>query len=222
MLALDLINDSVPALKPTDNVGQALDWMQDNHVTQLAVSNNDEYLGMLTEDYLLNFDDTSLIEDIQPQYPNVMLYEYQHLYESLAVITENNLSIVPVVDENKKYLGIVLANDIYKTFAELLGFQQPGAIIEIAISNRDYSLAEISRLIESDRTKILSSFFKGTLSYSSDETSKLILKLNRQDIGGVIATLERFGYVVEAAYSDIPVTSLEQERYDGLMKYLSI
>lgn len=222
MLALDLINDSVPALKPADNVGQALDWMQDNRVTQLAVSNNEEYVGMLTEDYLLNFDENTLIEDIEPQYPNVMLYEHQHLYESLSVITDNNLSIVPVVDENKKYLGIVLANDIYKTFAEMLGFQQPGAIIEIAISNRDYSLAEISRLIESDRTKILSSFFQGTLSYSSEETSKLILKLNRQDIAGVIATLERFGYVVEAAYSDIPVTSLEQERYDGLMKYLSI
>ncbi|UTA67299.1 MULTISPECIES: CBS domain-containing protein [Emticicia] len=221
MTAAQIINHELPILKLTDTVGDALSWMEENRISQLVVVDNEQYQGILSEDILLNYDEELAISEVMPQYTEAYIFDDQHLYEALGLISKFQLQILGVVDEDKVFTGAITATEIYNRFGELLGVQEPGAVLVIAIKNRDYSLAEISRLVESDNAKILSSYFNGS-EFGEENASKLTLKINRKNISSIVATLERFGYMVEGAYAHEPIDSIEQERYDMLMKYLSV
>ncbi len=221
MTAAQIINHELPVLKLSDTVGEALSWMEENRIGQLVVVDNEKYAGIISEDILLNYDEDLLISEIMPQYSGVYIFDYQHIYEALGFISKYKLQILAIVDDDQVFVGNITAAEIYNRFGELLGTHEPGAVLVIAIKNRDYSLSEISRLVESDNAKILSSYFSGN-EYSGEETSSLTLKINRQNITSIVATLERFGYMVEGAYAHDPIDSIEQERYEMLMRYLSV
>ena len=98
--------------------------------------------------------------------------------------------------------------------------QAPGAILVLSMEARDYSLSEISRLIESENAKILGS----TISEDSLDPAKLklTLKINKTDLSHIVATLERFNYKIIARFQEPKVFDNSQERIDILMKYLNI
>ncbi|MGB3465951.1 MAG: cbs domain containing protein, partial [Cyclobacteriaceae bacterium] len=80
--------------------------------------------------------------------------------------------------------------------------------------------SEISRLIEENGVKILSSY---VVNIDSDPSKiKLTLKLNMEDVNHAIATLNRFGYVVESNLQENSQDKHEIERLHGLMNYLDI
>ena len=221
MTIAEIINHDLPILKPSDTVGNALNWMEENRIGQLVVVDAGKYAGIVSEDILMDYDEDMQLADVMLEFSEISLFDYQHIYESLGLISKYNLQLIGVIDEEESFVGIITASEVYTKFGELLGSQEPGAVLVISIKNRDYSLAEISRLVESDNAKILSSYFTGN-TYLSNDSASLTLKINRESITSIVATLERFGYTVEASYAHEPVESIEQERYNMLMKYLSV
>lgn len=221
MTIAEIINHDLPVLKLSDTVGNALNWMEENRIEQLVVVDAGKYAGIVSEEILMDYDEDMQLSDVMLQFSEITLSDYQHIYESLGLISKYNLQLIGVIDEEENFVGIITASEVYTKFGELLGSQEPGAVLVISIKNRDYSLAEISRLVESDNAKILSSYFTGN-TYLNNESASLTLKINRESITSIVATLERFGYIVEASYAHEPVESIEQERYNMLMKYLSV
>jgi signal-transduction protein with cAMP-binding, CBS, and nucleotidyltransferase domain len=226
MTIAEIINHDLPVLKPSDTVENALNWMEENRIGQLVVVDERKYAGIVSEEILMGYDENMKLTDVMLQFSEISLFDYQHIYESLGLISKYNsggipLQVIGVIDEEENFVGIITASEVYTKFGELLGSQEPGAVLVISIKNRDYSLAEISRLVESDNAKILSSYFTGN-TFLNNESANLTLKINRENITSIVATLERFGYTVEASYAHEPVESIEQERYNMLMKYLSV
>lgn len=221
MLAAELIDPMLPALKPTDSVGQALDWMQEHRVGQLALTDQGEYRGVVTEELLMDVsDDERPLSEVMRLFEQIYVFDNQHLYEILGLVIQNRMDVVAVLNEGREFIGTVSANELIRQFAQELGVQEAGAILILNINERDYSMAEISRLIESNNTKIISSYFSSA-AYGMPDRSRLTLKLNRRDISLVISTLERFGYQIEAAFANTPVESIDQERLDSLLRYLN-
>lgn len=221
MTIAEIINHDLPILKPSDTVGNALSWMEENRIGQLVVVDAGKYAGIVSEDILMDYDEDMQLSDVMLQFSEITLSDYQHIYESLGLISKYHLQVIGIIDEEENFVGIITASEVYTKFGELLGSQEPGAVLVISIKNRDYSLSEISRLVESDNAKILSSYFTGN-TYLNNDSASLTLKINRESITSVVATLERFGYTVEASYAHEPIESIEQERYNMLMKYLSV
>jgi CBS domain-containing protein len=226
MTIAEIINHDLPVLKLTDTVGNALNWMEENRIGQLVVVDAGKYAGIVSEEILMGYNEDMELTDVMLQFSEISLFDYQHIYEALGLISKYNsggfpLQVIAVIDEEETFVGIITASEVYTKFGELLGSQESGAVLVISIKNRDYSLAEISRLVESDNAKILSSYFTGN-TYFNNESANLTLKINRESITSIVATLERFGYTVEAGYAHEPVESIEQERYNMLMKYLSV
>ncbi|MER0441610.1 CBS domain-containing protein [Emticicia sp. W12TSBA100-4] len=221
MTIAEIINHDLPILKPSDTVGNALSWMEENRIGQLVVVDAGKYAGIVSEDILMDYDEDMQLSDVMLQFSEITLSDYQHIYESLGLISKYHLQVIGIIDEEENFVGIITASEVYTKFGELLGSQEPGAVLVISIKNRDYSLSEISRLVESDNAKILSSYFTGN-TYLSNDSASLTLKINRESITSIVATLERFGYTVEASYAHEPIESIEQERYNMLMKYLSV
>ena len=221
MLAADLIDPMIPALKPGDTVADALDWMQEHHLTQLTVADVSQYLGVVSEDLLLNLpDDQRPIGDVMRLAENVVAFEGQHLLELIALVNEHRLDVLAVLNEAGEFMGTVSTTELLRQFARDLGIQEAGAILVLALDESDYSMAEISRLVESNNVKIMSSFYTSA-AYGMADHSRLTLKLNRRDITPVVSTLERFGYTIDAAFASAPIDSFDQERLDALMRFLN-
>ena len=221
MQAADLIDPMIPALKPGDSVAEALEWMQEHHLVQLPVVENSQYMGVVSEDLLLNLpDDDRPISDVMRLAETVVATENQHLLELIALTTEHRLDVLAIVGEGNEFMGSVGTTDLLRQFSRELGIQESGAILVLALDEHDYSMSEISRLVETNNVKIISSYYSSP-SYGLTERAKLTLKLNRRDITSVVATLERFGYTIDAAFASTPIDNLDQDRLNALMRFLN-
>ncbi|WP_428655255.1 CBS domain-containing protein [Runella sp.] len=220
MLAEELINPATPVLRPYDSVGQAVDLMDEYGIRQLALVEDEVYKGLLSEDTLLSFpDDEKLLSELNLPPNPVHANLFQHIYEVMGIANQYQLDTVPVLDEDNLYAGTIVVSDMLAKFAGLLGTQEVGAVVVLKMSNRDYSMTDISRLVESNNAKIISSYFSGA-EYGAVDQATLTLKLNRTEVSAVVATLERFGYVVENVYANEPLENPDRHRLDLLLRYL--
>ncbi|BDC98018.1 CBS domain-containing protein [Persicobacter psychrovividus] len=221
MIAESLINHSIPPLKSSDNSQKALLWMEELRMNQLPVVDKRIFKGMISEELILeNNNIEALVGDYDLLAENCYVQKEQHLLDVIKLSTDYNVDIVSVVNEKGHFQGIITLNDTIKALSQLSAIRSPGGIIILSMRQIDYSLAEITRLIEENHVKILSTYVYD----DPDDPSNLHLtiKLNSQEITRVIATLERFNYQIEARFEETTNISNEQERFDILMKYLNI
>ena len=222
LLAEDLLNQMIPPLKSTDTTAKAARWLEEFHVSQLPVVAGRHYRGLITEHDLADYEnpDTQLAE-LPLGYTNVHVQHDQHFYRVMELAIEQKIQLVPVLDEQQEYAGVVTVSDALAAFGPVPGPAGQGSILVLTMEERDYSLSQISRYVEENNAKILSAHV------IADEHDpyriRLTLRLNTDNLGRITATLERFGYVVSAQFSGTAaVGDDEQERFDALLRYLSI
>ena len=219
MIAENLLTDAMAPLRLDDKGSEALTIMNLFGVRHLPLVNDDEFLGMVGEDDILTNDMDHQVATYELQTKAAFVRNYDHVYEVMRMMAEKNLTVIPVVTDEKKYLGMISQNDLLSYFANTSSFAEPGSIIVLEVGKRDYSLAEISRIVESENTKVLSSFIT---SRPDSQKIDVTLKLASQSIQNVLATLERFDYVVTASFDESDYLDSLKERYDALMTFLNV
>lgn len=220
MYASTLISYSVPPLKLTDTGVKALLWMNDFHVRHLPVVEDGKLLGILSEDEVLNFVDAeTTIKDSRPVLLPKFVPAQKHLYDIMKLVVNFNLTVIPVLNNEGDYMGLITIEDLIKKLADTGSITHPGGVLVLEMAPRDYSLSEISRLIELENATILSSFISSP--YGTN-TLELTLKLNKEDLKHVVATLERFGYDVKSSFYESDFIDTLNDRYEGLMRYLDV
>lgn len=220
MTAREIISYTVPPIKGSDTGDRVLNWMSEFHVRHLPLVHDGALQGILSEDEVLNLPNSlEPLADLKPVLIRAAVQEDYHLYDVMKLIVDLDLTVVPVVDEAQNYLGLITLENVLKYFANTGSVAQPGGILILRMDARDYSMAEVARLIEGENTQILSSFISSPFNASKLE---LTLKLNKKDLKHVVATLERFKYDVYAAYHESDYLDTLQSRYDALMRYLDI
>ncbi len=221
MLAEDLISDVVPALHPDDTGQKALNLMDVFRVSHLAVVDQDTLVGLVSDKFIydLNFIDTPVGEHLsQLHTPHV--HKDQHIFEIGAVMYKLKLSLVPVVDELHNYLGAITIFDLARKFASLFSLQEPGGIIMIDFNVNDYSLVQISQIVESNDAKIMSLFLNRIPGTS---TIVLTIKLDKVDLSPIIQTLTRYDYTIRGIYMDQSMLNdLYNDRFEQFLKYMNI
>lgn len=221
MTAKELINHMIPPLKVTDTAKKAITWMEELRVNQLAVIDQGEYKGLISEEIILEANSLKKkISEFELIASKCYVYHFQHFYDILKVGADNGVHVIAVLEEDNKFLGVITIEDTVVAFAQTVAVQSPGGIIVLSMNYVDYSLSEISRLIESNNAKVLSSSLKND---PIEPTKvKLTLKINKEDITPIVATLERFGYRIIARFQEAHIETNEKERLGILMKYLEI
>lgn len=220
MLARELISDIVTALKTSDTGTQALAWMEVFRIKHLPIVNHREFLGLISDADIYdlnNADEPVGNHSLSLKKPYVT--EDQHIYEVIELLSRLELTLVPVLNHENQYLGVITQEELTQHFAHLSAMQQPGGIIELEMNERDYSLAEISQIVESNNARILSLYVS-----SNGERSRLrvTLKINLTDLTSVIETFVRYNYTVVASHMiDEDLDEFYQERFDVFLKYLN-
>lgn len=212
------INPNIPVLRPSDTVDDALLLFSDYKLTHLPYVIDRSLEGFFSEDLLLNYDIDDHLTDIQPLPAEHILLENDQLTEAVRKATGSGVMLLPVLNADGEFSGVVEKTALFEEFISQLALHQPGGLLEINLQGKDYSLTEISRIIENESGKIISLFITG----DGNNDMILSLKLDITQISTVISALGRFGYEVASYYSSEPVNNLEKDRFDLLMKYLSM
>lgn len=221
MIARELINSFIPALEGNDDTGRATSLMDDLMVAQLPVVENETFQGFITNDMLFDdFFNYATVGQYELKDQKCSVRQDQHFYEIVKALSDCDQSMVAVTGDQEEFLGIVDVPALIDFLASTTAVQSPGGIIELSVKQIDYSLTEITRLIEADGVKVVGCFLRND---PNDLTKiKVTLKLDRKDVTRTVATLERFSYHVQALFQEELVDSHEKERLDALLKYLNM
>jgi CBS domain-containing protein len=222
MIANKLISDVVPALKTSDTGLQALNIMDIFRISHLPIVNNYEFLGLIS--------DTDIFDLNEPEQPignhelslsKPYVYEDDHIYKILELFGNDKLTVIPVLDRSNTYLGLIILQDIVQSITELFALNQPGGIIVLEINVNNYSLSEISQIVESNNAKIIS---MNMLPIKGTSNIYITLKTNLEDVTPIMETFDRYNYNLKVYYStsNIDLDELYNTRYDSLIKYLNI
>jgi acetoin utilization protein AcuB len=219
LVAKELISQTLLPIQTSDSGDEALSMMQVYHVRHLPIVNFEKLLGVISEEDILIHDTKEAIGTYRLSFLRPYCYENEHLFEVMTKMGKMQLTIIPVIDREENYLGIITMENLLHYFATHFSFSDPGSILVLEMSRGNYSLAEVARITESEDITILSSFVNNI-----PDTSLMYvtLKLNRQDINALKSTFERFGYQISASFSEVEYHDGLKERYDLLMSYLNV
>jgi len=205
----------------TDTGSRALYLMEENNLSQLPLVVEEQYMALIQENDVLDWNtpESQLsLADFLNYKPAV--FATGHPYDALRIAHQQNLSIVPVVDNDNKYLGAITRDELLKYITENSGLNNPGGIIVLEMEPKNYTLFEIARICENEDVIIISTQLNTN---NQSGTVEVTLKTNRTDLRAVVASFERHNYKVKEVYGEKNQDHDDVlDRYNLLMNYINM
>jgi CBS domain-containing protein len=194
--------------------------MEEFKVSHLPVLKNGNFVGVVSESDIL--DHLNLDENLDKLFqhlPRPFVFGQAHMYDVIAKMAEFKLSVIPILDQQEHYLGCCSVYHVMTLLANTGSIKEHGGILVLEMNASDYSLAQISQIVESNNARILSVFMT---SHQDSTKIDVTLKINSLDLTSIIRTFERYDYHVKASFQDGHGDEDMQWRYDTLMQYLKL
>ena len=219
MLAKELLIKQIPLLKLSDTGYSVLSLMEECNLKHLPVVEDGKYVSLLAErDIFAMTDMKSPIENLGRYAPYVS--EEAPVLEVLQLMSNDQLTLLPVVNREGIYEGAVTIPVLIEKMAELTNAGLKGAVIALELNSADYVLSEIVRLAEANNARILSLF-----TYPVKATAKLVilLKIDLEDASPVLRSLERFNFNVLYCFQKKGlINEIMKNRLEELMYYIEM
>jgi predicted transcriptional regulator len=215
-----LISSEFPVLSLEDSGEKALRIMNEYHVFHLPLIQRDNYLALVSEDDILDWDTPeqplSLAEFLTFR-PAV--FEGAHPYEAVKLAKEFDLSVLPVVTKQNHYAGVITMEGLFSFMTDNHAIKLDGSVLVLEMEQRNYSLSEIARICESNDISIEHVMLK-----NNDEQGMLIvtIKVNTNDIKALVSTFERYNYNIIETFAAGFSKDNVQDNYNMLMHYMNI
>ncbi len=218
-----LIDKNIHPLADTQTVREALLAFENQKYDILPVIDQyQNYIGLLRKEDILSREasltlnsNTKLLHTANSD----VIHVDEHFYELISKLYELNSPIVPVVDKDETFLGVVTTERLMYMFSASFSFVEPGSILTLYIPRTDYSLAEIAQIVESEGGAILSSIIHNS---EVPEAVYVTLKINLNNLSSIIQSFERHGYKVKSRFSEREYQDVLKDRYDELMNFLNV
>lgn len=220
MLTASLINNNIPRLRLQDSVGKALQLILDFRVTHLAVVSDQKFLGLISEEDLLDAGNEKLpIESLSRFFIKAAVKENVHFLNAVNNSIQYDTNVVAVTKENSDFVGVISTRDLLKSLAAFSGANEIGGIIVLEMERYHFAISEISRIVESNDCHIL---HLNTTTNPLTGMLTVTLHLNKREIADVISSFERYDYTIVYYFGTENFTNQVSENYQHLMSYLNI
>jgi acetoin utilization protein AcuB len=220
MLVKEIINGNYPQLSVDDTVARALHLMSEYRVQHLPIVVDGKLFGLVNEDELLDeVDDRITLKAVNTLPVDVSVKEDQFVLNILPIMAQYHLTVVPVIDKDKNYFGLVDESGIIGWTSKFYNTNTPGAIIILEMNPYQFSFSEISRLVETNNATI-----RQLNTQMSDANGMLlvVLKLNTNEVSDVVGTFQRFEYDIKLYFGEEKYDNQIQENLGNLLNYLNI
>lgn len=219
MIAKNLLTNNFIPLKTSDTSKNAKENMEEYKVSHFPIVNNYDYIGLVSEVDIFSLYKETPIGDIKLSLDKIFVFDYQHIFDVMKIISDYKLSLLPVTDKKNNYLGVITAKSLIEKFSDFFLVSNPGAIIILQLNVNSYSFTEIASIIESNDAKILNIF---TRTFADSTVLEIIIKINKIDVYPILQTFNRYNYIVKAYYTQKNFKNDLSDRYDEFINYLNI
>ncbi|MEP6845474.1 MAG: CBS domain-containing protein [Panacibacter sp.] len=219
MLVSQIIESGFPLLALTDKVSFALQLMEDYDLLHLPIATGDKFTGIISKDDLVDVEENSVLSTLQPHFITASVFPEEHFLAALKIAGRFDISIIPVVSKSNEITGFIRRKTLIQSLAGFLNVEEPGGMVVIEMDKRNFSFGEISRLIETNNASItqLNTYTESTTGFFI-----VTIKINKVEISDIIATLQRYDYVIRYYFGEEEYENELKENYDLLMTYLKI
>ncbi|MDA7787296.1 CBS domain-containing protein [bacterium] len=220
MIASELIQTQIPVLNLSDNIQTALNYFEEYKLYQIPVVGPNGYVGLFEEDTALGASNNCKLETLKDHFLKTKIREEDHLYSALSCFLKMDICILPIIDSQDKYLGCITEKALFKKSCEWLSVDDFGGLLHLEVEQRNYSLVQIAQIVESNHAKIISSVCIPL--HNNPTLVEVIIKINREELSGIIQTFERYEYkIIATHHKNIHQEGLD-ERFGSFIKYLNI
>jgi predicted transcriptional regulator len=220
MLAIELNNNIIPRLQLEDSVGKALQLINDFKVSHLPVVSEEKFLGLISEDDLLDAGNKKMhIQLLQNDFIDISINENAHFLQAVNISNQYQTTVVPVVNEEKEFLGSISGASLLRTLGNFSGAQQIGGIIILEMEKNQFTISEISRIVESSEATIL---HLNTMVQPETGLLTVTIHINKKELSLVVAAFERYEYDVLYYFGEEKFENEIHSNYRHLMNYLDI
>src|SRR5690606_17624840 len=130
----------------------------------------------------------------------------------------NHTNVIPVLNDENKYVGYYEITDIIKLFNETPFLKEHGGIIVVEKGINDYSVGQVVQIVESNNGKVLGLFISDT----TTDKVQITIKLALGSMNEVIQTFRRYNYEIISEHQEDNYLNNLRDRSDYLDKYLNI
>jgi acetoin utilization protein AcuB len=206
MLTIELINNNIPRLQLKDSVSKALTLINDFRLTHLPVVENDKYLGLVSEDDLLDAEESKMpIELMQENFIKAAVHDNEHFLNAVTCSNQFDTTVVPVINEENELMGVITTNDLLKTLGDFAGTNEIGGIIVLEMESNDATILHLNTTVHSET---------GMLTVT--------IHLNKKEISAIVSTFERYEYDILYYFGNENFENEIHSNYRHLMNYLDI
>ncbi|MBK8848089.1 MAG: hypothetical protein IPO27_16750 [Bacteroidetes bacterium] len=219
MNLVQLTDSKIPPLKTSDSVAHAKRWMQAAGLQSLPVLKGKRYIGIIHNEQLQKENETLPLSATQIIFDRQFIYSNQHLYNALGYAIQHRIEILPVINNDGDYEGLITRDNLMGAYASVRSMNNDGSIIELEISSHDFLLSKLVDIVASNNGHIQSM----DVNDKRDNTPVTVtLKLSNEDISRIEQAFYRIGYHVTATHHSVDSGNNMQDRYDALMRYLNV
>jgi len=220
MLTTELINNNIPRLQLQDSIAKALQLINDYRVTHLPVVSEDKYLGLVSEDDLLDAEqEKHPVQILEHSFIGASVKENEHFLNAVNCSNRYETTVVPVINEEKELVGVITVRDLLKALGDFSGASEIGGIIVMEMERSQFAISEISRIVESNDAHIL---HLNTTVQAETGLLTVTLHLNKKEIAVIVSAFERYEYDVIYYFGDEKFENEIHSNYRHLMNYLDI
>lgn len=196
----------------------AQDFFMDVSFSHFPVLEDGIYLGSIVAEDIETFDTDKKISNYKYTLEPFFVRSSMNWLDVLEVFGKNHTDIVPVLDENNHYLGYYELTDSMRFLNETPFIKEAGGIIIVKKALVDYSMSQVSQIVESNNGKLLGLF----VSKSDNDTIEITIKVTLGVMNDIIQTFRRYNYEIISEHNDDNYINTLKDRSDYLDKYLNI
>ncbi|MFH6935570.1 CBS domain-containing protein [Flavobacterium sp. FlaQc-30] len=212
-----ITNDFGP-IDGQETIASVQDFFAEVNFSHFPVLEEGIFIGSISSDDVETFDSDKKIIDYKYTLERFFARKSMIWLDVLEVFAKNHTNTIPVLDENNSYVGYYEIEDIMKFFQETPFIKEQGGIIIVQKSLLDYSMSEVTQIVESNNGKILGCF----VSEADLENVQITIKIGLGAMNEIIQTYRRYGYEIISEHQEDTYINSLKERSDYLDKYLNI
>ena len=214
----EYITNDFKAIDSQDTIADVQDFFNDLHFSHFPVIEEGIYIGSIAADDIVTFENKKKIADYRFTLEGFFVRTNTIWLDVLEIFAKNHTNLVPVLDENNKYVGYYEIEDIMRFFHETPFLKEPGGIIIVKKAVLDYSMSQITQIVESNNGKLLGLF----ISEADIESVQVTMKITLGAMNEIIQTFRRYNYEIISEHQEDNYINNLKERSDYLDKYLNI
>ncbi|MEG0475443.1 MAG: CBS and ACT domain-containing protein [Carnobacterium sp.] len=191
---------------------EALDIMKEHNFHRLPIVRDGRMVGLVTEEivqenspstatslsihemnYLLT--KTTVGDIMQTKVTTIGAADL--LEEAAEKMLEEEVGVLPVVEDKDKIIGIITDKDLFRAFIDVMGYNNKGSRIVIDIpEDHPGILEDITNILAEEKVSI-----NQIAVYRNEDVTQIVLQMDSSNTSEIKEVLTREGYTVSSATS---------------------